>query len=251
MSEPPYTAWFAPQLPVSGSTVVDLALIVCLPPKNVVRIPRWARDSNGYPVLYEFAAPSLEKEEAIVPVIIEIEAPKSDHFLDTYRALRATSNKLSARASSIFSDFEWQQELIAIAAVGLHWWWFRVPRPSPARPNQDSGTEYKQGSPPSSNAVDPPFEHPLNATGTHPVIDIPECTLPDTPFVIGMPGSAEAVSDIKALVDKMVYRDLRTTPEVSDDDDNTGRPSEFLGAFSDVMAMEDTEVDKGAGSDVQ
>jgi len=142
----PYTAWLAPQFPVSRlpiavstQPVVDYALVVCLPPKDVVRIPGWTGSSDGRPVACEIVYPSLAVEEAIVPVIIEIKASNSGNLFDIYRALRATSDQLLEQAAFLFSDFEWQQEVIAIAGVGLHWWWFRIPRPSPAHSSQDSG----------------------------------------------------------------------------------------------------------------
>ena len=95
-SESPYTAWLAPQFPVSiaASTepVVDYALVVCLPPKDVVRIPRWSESSDGSPVAFEIVCPSLSGEEAIVPVIVEIRTPNPGNIFDIYRALRATND---------------------------------------------------------------------------------------------------------------------------------------------------------------
>lgn len=56
--------------------------------------------------------------------------------------------------------------------------------------------------------------------------------------------------EVKTLVDKMVYRDLRTTLDTTEDDDCTEKPFDFLGASSDVVATKDSGADEGAGSGV-
>ena len=257
----PYTAFLAPQFAVSARSpiaasiqpTVDYAIVVTLPPKDVA-IPGWAWDSDGCPMPCEIISPSLSVGEVIVPVIIEIKTSNSDNSSDIYRALIATNDQLLERAAFLFSDFEWQQEVIAIACVGSNWWWFRIPRPSPAHSSQDSGNKHSQGNAPSSNAVDSSSDHPLNATNSH-ATDIPKPTLPDSPFVIGTTRSTEAVLEVKALVNEIAYRDLRTTLEAidddddDDDDDNVAKPCELLSASSDVVAM-DSEVDKETGSGV-
>ena len=247
-SETPYTALLAPQFPVSRSPVaagthpaVDYALVVSLPPKNVIRIPGWTMSSDGLPVECEIVCPSMSGDEVIVPVIIEIKATISRNISDIYRTLRVTSDRLLEKAAFLLSDFESQQEVIAIAGVGLHWWWFRIPRPSPAHSGQNPGNGYK----PSSNAVDPSPNHPLNTTSGH-AAGTPKPTPPDTPFVIGTARSAEAVLEVKALVDKIVYRDLPAT----EDNDNPSKFCEFLGTSSNIVDTKDSEVDAGAGSGV-
>jgi len=79
---------------------------------------------------------------------------------------------------------------------------------------------------------------------------MPKPTLPDAPFVIGTTKSAEAVLEVKALVDKLVYRDLRTAPEATDDDNIAEKPCEFTGTSCEVVDTEGSEVDTGTDGSV-
>jgi len=252
-SDPPYTTWLAPQFavcrePIGAPPLVDFAVVVSRPPKDkkMTCIDGWTMSPNGQRyVPIGIKVPTLSAGDVIVPVIIEIKTSKSDHLSDIYRALGAASDELLQQAAFLFSDFEWQQDVIAIAGVGIHWWWFRIPRPSPAHSNQDSGSGHERGRAPSSNSVDPSSDRPLNATNNHPT-NIPKPTLPDEPFMIGTTRSAEAVSELKALIHEMAYRDLGAVSEVSDDSDNAEEPHESLRAFNAFAAVWGSGVDSGA-----
>jgi hypothetical protein len=76
--------------------------------------------------------------------------------------------------------------------------------------------------------------------------------LPETPFIIGTPRSADAVLEVKVLVGEIVDRDLPTIPEAFGD----GIPEEpymLAHAFDTIAVTEDflelLELDKGADSD--
>ena len=60
---------------------------------------------------------SLAKETAFVPAIIEIKAQHSNKIFDVISSLKAVKFQLQKQARYLFSSFEWQGSVIAIAGV--------------------------------------------------------------------------------------------------------------------------------------
>ena len=190
--------------------IPDFALLVTRRPKEIVRVTEKIRFPGGQnPATLSIVGPTLSATEVIVPVIIEVKAPPQGRTIEIYRALMTASKQLLEQATFLFLDFPWLKEVIAIAGVGLYWWWFRIPRPSPTHLAQGSGDEYEQQSSPSSDTTDSPSDHQSSAP-SHPTNILKLPTLPDVPFVIGTTRSDEAVLEVKSLVDKLVHRGLRT-----------------------------------------
>jgi hypothetical protein len=156
-----------------------------------------------------------------------------------YQALGEAIDQLSAQANFLFSDFERLQEVIAIAGAGLYWWWFRIPRLPPTHLDQDLNDT---GNHPSSRP---------SVTASHPA-DTTKYTLPETPFIIGTPRSADAVLEVKVLVGEIVDRDLPTIPVAFGD--GILEESYMLAHAFDTIAvtgdfLELLKLDKGADSD--
>ena len=184
--------------------VPDFALVVSRHPGKLLCFTESITLHNGNPTTFEILAPSLSAEEVIVPLIIEVKAPKSKKSSDVHRSLQEATDQLKEQAKYLFSDFGSVKEVVAIAGVGLYWQWFRIRRPE--NPSQDADSLYKSESPPSSDTEHssiPLPTTPRTETGTHRPVT----------FIIGTEGSSEAVSDIKALVDDIVFQTLRTSED--------------------------------------
>ena len=120
--------------------------------------------------------------------------------------------------------------VVAIAKVGLYWWWFQIQRPTKSR--QASGSVFE----PSNTGG------PSNASGPH---------MPMAPFIMGTQGSAKAILEIKTIVDGIVYHGLQTEEDIKND----ACVKEFLDDFRTIAAAEgkgstvDPGVSGGGGLD--
>jgi len=171
-------------------------------------------------VKVEIASPVLSRKEVIIPVIIEVKGQHSNHPFDISRRLMKAEKQLLQQAGFLFSDFDWLQEVIAIAGVGLYWWWFKIPRPPAAPRGQGPDDDYEfQGHPSSdsnssdiSTSLPPIVDLPSNTSVhvDHPPNQAPPPIAHRTPFVIGTEESAREVSKVKAMVQKMAKQGLGT-----------------------------------------
>lgn len=180
-------------------------------------------------VQVEITSPVSLEKEATVPVIIEIKRRRSDDPSVNIQTLMKTDQQLLQQAEFLFSDFERLQEVIAIAGVGLYWWWFKIPRPPRG---QDPGDDYVFAGHPSSDSGDSSdvdTNHPPTRVYHNPRI----------PFVIGTKESTKEVLRVKAAVQEMVKRSLKVVRMAQDtgeqSEDNVADYYKFLRTISKAM----------------
>jgi len=171
-------------------------------------------------VQVEITSPVSLEREATVPVVIEIKRRRSDDPSVIIQTLVRMDQQLLQQAEFLFSDFERLQEVIAIAGVGLYWWWFKIPRPPRG---QNPGDDYVFAGHPSSdsgNSSDVDTNPAPTTAASSSSIRVYHN--PRIPFVIGTKESTNEVLRVKAAVQEMVKRSLKVVRVAQD----TGEQSE-------------------------